>query len=67
MGEHVVSEQTEFVSGGIRMVCLVLGIQCKTDLYSCCAWEGVLSGSMRCWLHLFTKNFQLTIYLLSIQ
>jgi len=32
MGEHVVSEQTGFVSGGISMVCLVLGMQCKRDL-----------------------------------
>lgn len=32
MGEHVVSEQTGFVSRGISMVCLVLGMQCKRDL-----------------------------------
>lgn len=32
MGEHVVSEQTGFVSGGISMVCVVLGIHCRRDL-----------------------------------
>ena len=32
MGEHVVSEQTGFVSGGISTICVVLGIHCKRDL-----------------------------------
>lgn len=31
MEEHVVSEQTGFLSGGISMVCVVLGIQHKRD------------------------------------